>query len=1037
MNRSMPAHCSVVLLVLLSGLCTSVLEAQTRPSAADGSSYDPAWFTEMRYRMIGPSRGGRVTTVTGIAEQPHTFYMGSTGGGVWKTINAGQTWSNVSDGYFATASMGALQVADSDPNIIYAGTGSDGIRSNLITGRGVYKSTDGAQSWSFVGLRDVGQIGAVEIHPSDPNLVYVAAIGHAFGRNKERGVYRTRDGGANWEKVLFVADSIGAVDLELNPADPREIYAAMWRGERKPWTVISGARAESGVGIYKSTDAGNTWRKVTNGLPGGLVGKIDLAVSPADPNRIYALVEAPDPEEGVYRSDDRGETWRLTSNQRGLMNRPFYYTNIDADPTNADIVYVNNESFFKSSDGGSTFERLPTPHGDNHDMWINPQNPNVFIQANDGGVNVTLDGGKTWSTQLNQPTAELYQVAVDDRFPYYVYAGQQDNTTIGVPSLPPTSWLPDAPLADWIQIGGCETGPAVPKPGDPTVVYSNCKGRFGRYSHVTGQEKQFYVGAANIYGHNPADLQYRFQRVSPIHVSPHDASVVYHASQYLHRSTDEGQTWETISPDLTANRPEHQVISGSPITRDITGEEIFSALYAVEESPLERGVIWTGSNDGLVHVTRDNGKTWANVTPKGLPANARIQTVDASPHQPGEAYIAAYRYLLDDWQPYIFRTTNYGKSWTRLTTGKNGIPADYPTRVVREDPARDGLLYAGTEFGMFVSFNEGAQWQPFQQNLPVTPITDIAVHQNDLVLSTMGRSFWILDNLTPLHQLSREVAASRLHLFAPDGAYRMRYSTYPDDPAAPEYPPVGAVIDYWLAEPAGTLTLEILDESGKLIRSYSSDAPGETAVAVQGMRAPGMERMGTAKLPNDRGMHRFLWDLSYAGPWHADKRRSGRGGPMVVPGNYQVRLSTEQWSETRPLEVRIDPRVAADGVIQADLEAQLALNLEIRDLLTQSRLAAARIADVLKQTDSDAAAKPAALRMIEAQLVTSTEGSYPQPMLTDQIAYLYNMTTGADQRPGRDAFERYTVLRTELEQRIAELQTLLGPATASSVGGEH
>jgi photosystem II stability/assembly factor-like uncharacterized protein len=705
--------------------------------------YAPALFTDLEYRMVGPSRGGRVTAVAGHVDHPGTFYMGATGGGVWKTTDYGITWHNISDGFFATGSIGAIRVADSDSSIVYVGTGSDGIRSNVITGRGMYKSTDAGATWEFIGLRGVGQIGAVLIHPTNPNLVYVAAIGHAFGPGPERGVYRTVDGGHSWENILFVSDSTGAVDLEFAPDDPQTIYASMWRAERKPWTIISGAREG---GVYKSTDGGEHWTKLAGGLPNELIGKTDLAVSAANPDVLYVLAEA-NPGKGLYRSDDRGESFRFVSDEDGLTRRPFYYLNVDADPNDADVVYANSERFFKSTDGGRTFRRVRTPHGDNHDMWINPANSDLFVQSNDGGANVTLDGGLTWSSQHNQPTAELYQVDVDDRFPYWLYAGQQDNSTIAVPSLPPYS-APGGATAYWRAQGGCETGPAVPKPGDPDIVYANCKGRFGRYNVKTGQEQQYYVGAQNLYGHNPKDLMYRFQRVSPIEVSPHDPDVVYHASQFLHVTTDDGKTWETISPDLTAFRPERQMASGWPITRDITGEEHYSTIYAVEESPLQKGEIWVGANDGPVHLTRDGGATWTEITPPDLPPEGRVQHVEPSPHRRGKAYVAVLRYLLGDWQPYIYRTTDYGETWTHLTPGTNGIPADFPTRVVREDPDREGLLYAGTEFGLFVSFDDGAHWQPFQQNLPVTPVTDIKVYRRDLVLSTMGRSFWILHNVT-------------------------------------------------------------------------------------------------------------------------------------------------------------------------------------------------------------------------------------------------------------------------------------------------
>ncbi|MFC2161450.1 WD40/YVTN/BNR-like repeat-containing protein, partial [Acidobacteriota bacterium] len=714
----------LLLFIFLFCLCsTYTLFGQTGEEESSNISIDPSFFNGLTYRNIGPSRGGRVTAVAGIPSQPETFYMGACGGGVWKTTDYGVSWVNVSDGYFSTGSIGAIRVASSNEQIVYVGTGSDGIRSNVITGRGVYKSIDSGKTWIFLGLREVGQIGAVEIHPGNPDIVYVAALGQAFGPNPERGVFRSLNGGNTWEKVLFVSDKTGGIDLELAPDNPNIVYASLWRGERKPWTIISGGNEG---GVYKSSDGGSSWKQVTTGLPQGLRGKSDLAVSQADPRRVYVLMEAPVGEGGLYRSDDYGETFQLISTYAPLLDRPFYYCNIDADPTNADILYSNSTGFYKSTDAGISWRRRSTPHGDNHDMWINPLDPNIFVQSNDGGANVTRDGGETWSTQNNQPTAELYQVAVDDQFPYWIYAGQQDNSTIMVPSLPPYSPSIGA-TGFWQSIGGCETGPAVPKPGNHNIVYANCKGRFGRYNKLTGQEKQYYVGASNLYSHNPRDLKYRFQRVSPIHVSPHDPDVVYHASQYLHRTTDEGVTWETISPDLTANESDKQVISGSPITRDITGEEFYSTIYAVQESTLEKGLIWVGANDGPVHVTRDDGKNWADVTPSEMPPGGRIQNIEPSPHKPNKAYFAAYRYLLGDWEPYIYRTNDYGNSWKRISTGQNGIPADSPTRVVREDPDREGLLYAGTEFGMYISFDDGEHWQKFQMNLPVTPVTDIMV----------------------------------------------------------------------------------------------------------------------------------------------------------------------------------------------------------------------------------------------------------------------------------------------------------------------
>ncbi len=1000
------------------------------------TTVDPALFSDMEYRMVGPARGGRVTAVAGHPAHPHTFYMGSVGGGVWKTTDYGATWHTLSDGHgFKSLSIGAVRVAPSDTNVVYVGTGSDGIRSNVIVGRGMYKSTDAGQSWQFIGLEDAGQIGAVEVHPENPDRVFAAALGSPFGPNPQRGVFRSTDGGNTWEKVLFASDSTGAIDLELHPTNPDILYASMWRGERKPWTIISGARGEDG--IYKSTDGGDTWRKIENGLP-DLIGKIDFAVTPAAPDRVYALVEAKDPDEGLYRSDDRGATWTLVNNEeKGLMTRPFYFTNVDAHPTNPDEVYVGNVRYYVSKDGGATFERKATPHADNHDLWINPENPALRIQANDGGVNVSLDAGQTWSTQHNQPTAELYQVNIDSQFPYWLYAGQQDNTTIAVPSLPPAEGAPAGPEGWWNALGGCETGPVIPKPGNANIVYSNCKGRFDRYSRTTGQAKRYYVGAQYMYGRNPAELTYRFQRVAPIEVSPHDSSTVYHGSQFVHRTTDEGATWATISPDLTAFKPKYQVASGGPITRDITDEEHFSTLYEIEVSPHSPDVIWTGANDGPVHVTRDGGQSWQDVTPPAMPPDGRIDAIDPSPHTPGTAYIAGHRYLLNDWRPYIYRTTDYGQTWTLLTTGENGIPSDYPTRVVREDPDREGLLYAGTDFGLFVSFDDGAHWQPLQHNLPKTPITDIRVHQKDLVLSTMGRGFWILDNLTPLHQASAQIAQSDAHLYLPRDAYRMRYrADQGDGPHAPEYLPAGAVIDFYLAEaPSEEVTLEVMDSSGTVVRAFSSRAGDEDSGAepYDQMDAPTPVEESVGGLEAEAGMNRFIWNLRHPGAWD-DDGRSGYG-PLAAPGNYQVRLSVGEWSMTRSLRVIIDPRVAADGVTTADLEDQLQLNLQIRDAISAARRIAHDMASyrdqlqaAMESDERSADEVRPLLREIDrlhTQLVTSDEGSYPPPMLIDQLEYLYGMTTRADQRPGQDAFDRFSTLQSDLDTTLTDWRSTL------------
>ncbi len=1031
--KRIPAVIAIICLdLLISGPKTVLQAQQTGDSQLTGIS--PVFFEGMSYRYIGPSRGGRVTAVAGTASQPSTFYMGSAGGGVWKTTDYGQSWNNITDGYLETGSIGAIRVSRTNPDIIYVGTGSDGIRSNVITGRGVYKSTNAGRSWEFIGLRNVGQIGAVLIHPANPDLVYIAAIGSAFGPNPDRGVYRSSDGGQTWENVLFLTDRTGAVDLEFCPADPNIIYASMWRGERKPWTIISGGAED---GLFRSTDGGDTWQKITAGVPQGLFGKSDLAVSAADPDRVYALIEASEGDGGVYRSDDRGETFRQVSSQRSLLTRPFYYCNIDADPNNADLLYVNATGYYISTDAGVTWRSGRTPHGDNHDMWINPDDSNIFIQSNDGGANVTRDGGRTWSTQNNQPTAELYQVNVDDQFPYWVYAGQQDNSTIMVPSAPPWSSA-IGPTGFWRAVGGSETGPAVPKPGDHNIVYSGNKGRFGRYNKITGQEQQYYVGAANMYGHNPRDLKYRFQRVSPIHVSPHNPNVIYHASQYLHRTTDEGVTWETTSPDLTAFEPDKQVISGSPITRDITGEEFYSTIYAVQESPLVEGLIWVGANDGPIHITRDGGENWENITPPDLPPGGRVQTVEPSPHRPNKAYVAVLRYQLNDWQPYIYRTDDYGKSWTRLTTGSNGIPGDSPTRVVREDPDREGLLYAGTEFGMYISFDDGASWQSFQMNLPATPVTDIKVYRKDLVLSTMGRSFWIMDNVTRLHQIDDAVLTSSCYLFEPNDTYRMQGGRGRGrSSGGPQYPQSGAVIDYYLAEePAGEVRLEIFDQNGTLIRGFSSEGPGEMPVGPEELDVTefNLEWFGTQRLQKSAGMHRFIWDIRHAGPWQANANSAGRSGPRAVPDTYQVKLTVGEWSHSESFELLVDPRVAEDGVTNEDMEAQLELSLKIRDTISRARMAENMIRmkreELAEAIESGGRAERNAQRAdnllaeLQAKFVTAP-GTYQTPMLLDQLNYLNGMLGRADQVPGRDAYIRYEELNGLLAEYVAELKRIL------------
>ena len=1026
------------------------------PDVLAAQVLDTAMLHGLRYRMVGPARGGRVTTVAGIAQQPYTFYMGTVGGGVWKTLDAGKTWLPLTDGILPVGSIGAVVVAPSAPNVVWVGTGSDAIRSNVSIGKGIYRSVDGGRTWVALGLRDIGQVGGIAVDPRNLDVAFVAAQGNPFAPTPDRGVYRTRDGGKSWQKVLFVSDSTGASDVELQPGNPNTVYATMWRNERKPWTIISGAREG---GVYKSTDGGDTWRKLTGGLPNDLVGNSDLAVSSAKPERLYVLIEAK-PGGGLYRSDDAGETFTVVdTTTKGLITRPFYYDEIDADPTNADIVYVGTENFYKSVDGGRTWATLDTPHGDNHDLWINPLNSAVMIQANDGGANVTLDGGKSWSTQYNQPTAEIYQIYVDDQFPYRLYGAQQDNSTLIVPSLPPTASAPDDPMQQWMSGPGCETGPIMPHSTKPDTVYGSCKGQFSRMSMRTGQEKQYWVGAQSLYGNAGKALIYRFQRVSPMEVSPHDPRVVYYGSQYVHRTRDEGVTWERMSPDLTWNPPERQQrSSGEPITIDATGEEVYSTLYAIRESPLARGVIWTGANDGPFYLTRDDGKTWKNVTPPNAPAGCRVQNIEPSPQRVAGAYYAVLCYLLGDFRPYLWKTDDYGATWALLTSGSNGIRADEPTRVVREDPDRAGLLYAGTEFGMYVSFDDGKRWQPLQLNLPATPVTDIKVHHKDLVLSTQGRAFWILDDLTALHQLSDRVTASRATLFKPRDAFRMRYrasfggaESSRQSSGDPVYAPPGAMIEYWLnAESKQTTSIDILDATGRIVRSFSSvardtsaarDTISGTPLLVRDTTAgragrtrvvprwtPSMAAAAAQRLTSTPGINRLVWDLAWPGPWDAAARRSGRGGPLVVPGRYSVRLRVGDSVMTQPLVVREDPRVTRDGVTLAMLREKLAHEIRVRDMVTEVNAAVAVLQAQKRRIGANATGAAAdtlaRLSALERLLVTPPV-RYSQPALQSHIQYLYGATTDADQQVGRDAIERYRILRKELDAALTELQAVI------------
>jgi photosystem II stability/assembly factor-like uncharacterized protein len=1011
---------------------------------APGPAVDPTQLQALTYRLLGPSRGGRSTAVSGVPSRPHTFYLG-TSGGLWKSEDAGTSWANVSDDFFESSSIGAVAVADSDPNVVFAGTGQACLRGNVSAGVGVYKSTDGGKTWTHSGLRDAGQIAKIRIHPSNPDLVYVASVGNAFGPNEARGVFRSKDGGKSWEKVLSVSAKTGVTDLAMDATNPRVLYAAAWTGDRKPWTIVSGS-AESG--LYKSTDGGERWQKLAGGLPQGVVGKIGVAVSPANPQRVWALVEAEGEAGGLYRSDDAGTTWkRLATNvRRRLYQRTWYFQHIVADPRDANRAYAMNVSNFVTEDGGKTWDEIQNlPHEDGHDLWVNPADPRLMIMGNDGGGTVSLDGGKTWSTQFNQPTAEIYTVTVDDQFPYRVYGSSQDNTTFSIPSRLPAGTITHS--ESWRNVGGCEDGNIAVDPRDPNIVYAGCYGgEITRKNLATGEWRDILAYPQMEVGLAPRELRDRFNWNAPIRISKHDPNALYHCSQFVHRSTDAGQSWQTISPDLSRNQKDKQDYAGSPITYENTGVEVNSNILSFEESPKAAGVFWAGSDDGLVHVSRDGGKTWHNVTPPGLPEWASIQTVEPSPHDSGRAFVAAHRYRLDDWRPFVYATNDYGKTWKLLTDGTNGVSATTPTRVVREDPERRGLLYLGTERGMFVSFDDGARWQSLQRNLPPVPITDLRVHRGDLVVSTQGRSFWILDDVTPLHALAAGPPSSGTRLLPPRDAYRAAMAVIKGQrKTLAENPPYGAVL--WYVLPAGwkgEVTLALTGADGKTIQTFSSERDAEpNPPEVFAMTA---QPTGDKRLTKNPGLNRFVWDLRYpvvdivpdAIIW------GFTGGPAASPGTYRATLTTGSAKETRDFRILADPRLS---VTAEDYARQLELMLAMRGSLDaiydgvracravreQSKAAVTR----LKAAGADVAALDAAATQLSGK-ATAIENDLMQTKneadqdvenfptkLDNQLAYVYGLVGETDARPTDGQVERYADLKKEMEPVLARLQALV------------
>ena len=1040
------------------------------PAGAKGCSAGGVFsvLESLKWRLVGPHRGGRVVAVAGHPTEPQVFYFGACAGGLWKTDDAGWTWQNVSDGFFTSASIGAIAVSEADPNVVYAGTGECSIRGNVVSGDGVYRSTDGGRTWKHIGLRQTRHIGRVRVHPHDPDTVYVAALGHAFGSNPERGVYRSRDGGKHWDLVLHRSPKAGCVDLSIDPVNPRVLYAGFWESQRYPWGMDSGG---PGSGLFKSTDGGDTWTDLTGrgGLPKGLTGKHGVAVSPARPSRVWALIEADDG--GLFRSDDGGESWTRVNEQRELRQRAFYYTHLYADPKDPEVCYVLNFHFWRSDDGGKTFSNIPTPHVDNHDLWLDPNDPRRLIEGNDGGACISFSGGGSWSTLYNQPTAQFYHVTTDTRFAYRVYGSQQDNTTCCIPSRTGKGAIT---TGDWYPVGGGENGHIAVRPDDPDIVYAGDHTSLTRYNHKNGQSQQITVWPERPSGWGSGDLKYRLQWTYPVLLSPHDPGTLYVGAQCVLRSTDEGRSWEEISPDLTRAEPSTMVASGGPITKDNSGAEYYGTVFALAESPRSKGLLWAGSDDGLIHVSRDGGKTWKNVTPPAslLPEWSRISIIEPSPHDPATAYVAANHYQQDDNRPLLLRTGDYGATWQLIVAGIG--EGDF-TRCVREDPLRRGLLYCGTESGVYVSFDDGASWdRSLQRNLPVVPVHDLVVHGTDLVAATHGRSFWILDDITPLRQLTDAVRQADAHLFEPRTAFRVRggggwaqagvagrrdylsvagvvvtqsarggETQYLD---AGANPPAGALIHYHLRQaPAGEVTLGFYDGAGQLVREFSSRAQGGEGAGPSDVYQRGAGGGREPRVPAAAGMNRFLWDLRYPGARAAEGSPAspGAGGPTVVPGTYRVRLTVDGAIHDRTFEVRLDPEVSAS---QADLEAQLRLLLQVRDKLGETNAAISQARSLRSQAEAWVAraearsgaeavaaagkAMAAKLTAVEEQLIQtknrSNQDSLNFPvMLNAKLLGLLMSVGAADAAPTRQQGQVYADLAGRVDAQLKALAAVL------------
>ncbi len=909
--------------------------------------FEEALFNALEWRCVGPFRGGRSAAVTGVAGQPNLFYFGGTGGGVWRTTDGGRTWGNISDGYFG-GSIGAVEVAPSDPNVIYAGGGEVTVRGNVSYGTGVWKSDDAGKTWKSMGLKNSRHIPRLRVHPNNPDLVYAAVLGDLFKSSPERGIYRSKDGGKTWERILFVTEDVGAVDLCMDPTNPRILYASTWRVRRTPYSLSSGGQ---GSGLWKSTDSGDTWTELTRneGLPQkDTIGIIGVTVSPANPQRVWAIVEAENG--GVFRSDDGGKKWTKLNDDRNMRQRAWYYTRIYADTKDEDKVYVVNVAYFVSKDGGKTFSSKNAPHGDHHDLWVAPDDPRRLVIGDDGGAQISYDGGETWSTYHNQPTAQFYRVTTDNDFPYRIYVAQQDNSTVRIRHRSDGNSITER---DWEPTAGGESGHIAIDPLNNDIVYGGeYHGLLTRVDHQKKSTRAINVWPEDNMGHGAEDAKYRFQWNFPLFFSPHDPKKLYACSNYLHASTNEGQSWQVISPDLTTNDKSRQKSSGGPITQDNTGVEYYCTIFTDCESPYERDLLWTGSDDGLVQVSRDGGKTWTNVTPPALPKWCMVNSVEPDPFRKGGLYFAATSYKSGDYKPYLFHTADYGKTWRTIV---NGIAPEHFTRVVRADPKRQGLLYCGTEEGMYVSFDDGENWQSFKLNLPIVPITDLTIKNDNLIAATQGRSIWMLDDLTMLHQLNNDLKNKDFHLYKPMSSYRMGGSQAKNLKIAGTNHPGGVMTHFYLKNKPGekdTVKLEILDAGGKTIRTFSNQAKEDK---LEELKAGGNRFVWNLRCPNAKKFEGLiLWSTSLS-------------GTRVTPGDYRVRLTVNGKSEEHAFSIAPDPRSAAKP---ADFQQQFDFVKSCGDKLSEMHTAIEQMRDLRTQMKNlgDRTPKEERLKPIREQI---------------------------------------------------------------------